>query len=321
MKIARGYETKSCDYFVYDGQGFSIRNLSDSGGLFGTVAASTIKNIVIEGAEISSGSYKNVGILCNEVTTYAFPSTENSGYFSTGNTVIQNCTVKNSKIRADKAENIGGICGYGGNITDCFVNFLTISGGENAGGIVGNACNVTGCLVNSFTADRVERSAGGIAGTAYGIKLYEDKDSSRNVGGNIIGCGVRTFTATAENSGGIIGTSTSDASAYVKSCYAANIYLNGKNNGGIAGADGTKNKHRIAYCIVDNTNKYPVIGGENVRSTAKTMVLSVPADTGLTVEGVLSVLNADGSGYSYWERENNVNGGYPYPKMIAVKGK
>ena len=55
--------------------------------------------------------------------------------------------MKNSRITADNAENIGGICGYGGLITDCFTSSLTISGGDNAGGIVGNACNVTGCLV------------------------------------------------------------------------------------------------------------------------------------------------------------------------------
>ena len=319
-KISRGYENKTYNFFVYDGQGYSIRNITGNGGLFGTIAAGTLQNVVIDGADIKSSGYKNVGALCNEITTYAFLDAEETEYFTTGNTVIQNCTVKNSRIAADDAENIGGICGYGGLITDCFTSSLTISGGGNAGGIVGNACNVTGCLVNSFIADKVKLSAGGIAGTAYGIPLYEDDTKSRLIGGNIIGCGVRTFTSTADNSGGIIGTATSGVSAYIKSCYAANIYLNGKNNGGIVGADGTgKENHRIAYCLVDNTNKYPVIGGEKIRSTAKTMILSVPADTGLTVEGVLSVLNANGSGYTHWERKTDFNGGYPYPENINIK--
>lgn len=321
-KISRGYESKNYNFFVYDGQDYSIRNISGNGGLFGTIAAGTIQNVVIDGADIKSSGCKNVGILCNEITTYAFPAVEETEYFTTGNTVIQGCTVKNSRITADNAENIGGICGYGGLITDCFTSSLTISGGDNAGGIVGNACNVTGCLVNSFIADKVKLSAGGIAGTAYGIPLYEDNNKSRLVGGNIIGCGVRTFTATADNSGGIVGTATSGVSAYIKSCYVANIYLNGKNNGGIVGADGTgKENHRLAYCLVDNTNKYPVIGGEKIRSTAKTMVLSVPADTGLTVEGVLSVLNANGSGYTHWERKTDNNGGYPYPENINITVK
>jgi len=130
---------------------------------------------------------------------------------------------------------------------------------------------------------------------------------------------VRTFTSTAENSGGIVGTATAhNVSAYIKSCYAANIYLNGTNNGGIAGADGNENGHKILFCIVDNANNYPVIG-RRTRSSAKTMILSVPADTGLTVEGVLSVLNAKSSGYGYWERSDNVNGGYPYPCRIFAE--
>ena len=128
---------------------------------------------------------------------------------------------------------------------------------------------------------------------------------------------MRLFTSKAENSGGVVGEATAhNGSAYIKSCYVANIYLNGENNGGIAGADGQYSPHRIAYCLVDNTTGYAVIGGSGVRSISKTMVLSVPADSGLTVDGVLSVLNAAGSGYSNWERSADKNNGYPYPSKI-----
>lgn len=312
--ISRGYENKSYDFFVYDGQGNSLNNLSGNGGLFGTVAAATIKNIVIDGASISAVESENVGIICNEVASYSFLSSNGSEHFATGNSKITGCTVKNSKIIAENAESIGGICGYGGIISDCYVNSLTISGGKNTGGIVGNACTVTGCLANSISVSGTPLSAGGIAGTAYGVKLYDYGDNSHYSGGSITGCGVRTFSARAANSGGIVGTATADSSyAYIKSCYAANIYLNGTNNGGIAGADGDKTAHRIAYCLVDNANGYAAVGGDNVRSLTKTMVLSVPADTGLTVEGVLSVLNAEGSNYSLWQINKSVNKGYPYP--------
>lgn len=250
-KITRGYENKSYDYFVYDGHGHSIKNISGDGGLFGTIAAGTIQNVVVDGANIKAGNNKNLGVICNEIVSYAYPSTDTDEYFSTGNTRIIGCKVLNSKITADGAENIGGICGFGGNISDCMADGITFSGGRNSGGIVG--------------------------------------------------------TATAHN-----------VSAYIKSCYAANIYLNGTNNGGIAGADGNENGHKILYCIVDNANNYPVIG-KRTRSSAKTMILSVPADTGLTVEGVLSVLNAKSSGYGYWERSDNVNGGYPYPCRIFAE--
>lgn len=318
-KITRGYENKSYDYFVYDGQGHSIKNISGDGGLFGTIAAGTIQNVVVDGANIKAGNNKNLGVICNEVVSYVYPSNNTDEYFSTGNTRIFGCKVLNSKITADGAENIGGICGFGGNISDCMADGITFSGGRNSGGIVGNACTVTGCIANNITVSGSAVSAGGIAGTAFGVELYNSGEKPHCAGGSIIGCGVRTFTSTSENSGGIVGTETAhNVSAYIKSCYAANIYLNGTNNGGIAGADGNENGHKILFCIVDNANNYPVIG-RRTRSSAKTMILSVPADTGLTVEGVLSVLNAKSSGYGYWERSDNVNGGYPYPCRIFAE--
>ena len=318
-KITRGYENKSYDYFVYDGQDHSIKNISGDGGLFGTIAAGTIQNVVVDGANIKAGNNKNLGVICNEIVSYAYPSTDTDEYFSTGNTRIIGCKVLNSKITADGAENIGGICGFGGDISDCMADGIAVSGGKSIGGIVGNACTVTGCIANNITVSGSAVSAGGISGTAYGVELFNSGDKPHYAGGSIIGCGVRTFTSTAENSGGIVGTATANnVSAYIKSCYAANIYLNGTNNGGIVGADENENGHKILYCIVDNANNYPVIG-RRTRSSAKTMILSVPADTGLTVEGVLSVLNAKSSGYGYWERSDSVNGGYPYPCRIFAE--
>lgn len=318
-KITRGYENKSYDYFLYDGQGHSIKNISGDGGLFATIAAGTIQNVVVDGANIKAGNNKNLGVVCNEVVSYVYPSNNTDEYFSTGNTRIIGCKVLNSKITADGAENIGGICGFGGDISDCTADGIAVSGGKSIGGIVGNACTVTGCIANNITVSGSAVSAGGIAGTAFGVELYNSGEKPHCAGGSIIGCGVRTFTSTSENSGGIVGTETAhNVSAYIKSCYAANIYLNGTNNGGIAGADGNENGHKILFCIVDNANNYPVIG-RRTRSSAKTMILSVPADTGLTVEGVLSVLNAKSSGYGYWERSDNVNGGYPYPCRIFAE--
>lgn len=318
-KITRGYENKSYDYFVYDGNGYSIKSVSGSGGLFGTIAAGTIQNVVVDGANIKAGKNKNLGVICNEVVSYAYPSNNTDEYFSTGNTRIFGCKVLNSKITADGAENVGGICGFGGDISNCMADGITVSGGKSIGGVVGNACIVTGCIANNITVSSSAVSAGGIAGTAYGVELFNSGEKPHCAGGSIIGCGVRTFTSTAENSGGIVGTATAhNVSAYIKSCYAANIYLNGTNNGGIAGADGNENGHKILYCIVDNANNYSVIG-KRTRSSAKTMILSVPADTGLTVEGVLSVLNAKSSGYGYWERSDSVNGGYPYPCRIFAE--
>ena len=315
-KVSRGYTDKSYDFFVYDGQGFSIKGLSGDGGLFGTIAGSTIENVVIDGANIKAGKFENVGILCNDVTSYSFKSQNGETSYTMGNSVIRYCTVKNSKIESEKAVNVGGLVGYGGNISYCHTEQVSINGGENVGGIVGNACIVNGSLANGITTSGNIKSAGGIAGTAYGAEIFDNGDKSYKSGGSIIGCGVRTFSTTAENSGGIVGTATADtSSAYIKSCYVANVYLNGRNNGGIAGADGEYGGHRIAYCLVDNANGYAVIGAKK-RSVSNTMVLTVPADSGLTVDGVLSVLNAAGSGFDNWERSEKTNSGYPYPSKI-----
>ena len=316
-KVSRGYTDKSYDFFVYDGQEFSIKNLSGEGGLFGTIAGSTIENVVIDGANIKAGEYENIGILCNDVTSYSFKSQDGEASCSMGNSVIRYCTVKNSKIESEKAVNVGGLVGYGGNISYCRAEQVSINGGDSVGGIVGNACIVKGSLASGIATSGKIKSAGGIAGTAYGTEIFDNGDKSYKSGGSIIGCGVRTFTATAENSGGIVGTATADTgSAYIKSCYVANVYLNGRNNGGIAGADGEYGGHRIAYCLVDNANGYAAIGAKR-RSVGKTMVLSVPADSGLTVDGVLSVLNAAGSGFDNWERYESTNNGYPYPSKIT----
>lgn len=317
-KISRGYENKSYDFFVYDGQGFTVRNLSGEGGLFGDIAGVAIKNVVIDGAKIKSGDYDTVGVLVNRVISYSFKSAEENDSFGTGNSKITNCTVKNSKIYGEGAKNIGGLVGNGGVISYCYASEVSIEGGDNVGGIVGNACTVNGCLASGITTSGKISSAGGISGTAYGTEIFDDGDKSYMSGGTIIGCGVRTFTSKAVNSGGIVGTATADTnSAYIKSCYAANIYLNGENNGGIAGADGKYKAHRIVYCLVDSANNYPVVGGDKVRSISRRMVLSVPADSGLTVDGVLSVLNAAGSGFDKWERSENKNGGYPFPSKIT----
>lgn len=315
--ISRGYENKSYDFFVYDGGGHTIKGLTGTGGLFGNISGATVKNVMIDGARISASDYDNVGILCNEISSYSFDGADGARDYATGNSKIQSCTVKSSKLDGENAVNVGAICGYGGAISDCLASEIDINGGENVGGIVGNACSVTGSLANGVTTGGEIKSAGGIAGTAYGAKIYDTDGEGYYSGGNIIGCGVRTFVSYAENSGGIVGTATAYSnSAYIKSCYAANIYLNGKNNGGIAGADGTHNPHRIAYCPVDNANAYAVIGGDKVRSVSKTMVLSVPAASGLTVDGVLSVLNSASSGYGNWTRSDDKNDGYPYPSKI-----
>lgn len=150
--------------------------------------------------------------------------------------------------------------------------------------------------------------------------MLENGSKAEITGGSIFGCGVRGFSSSgAQYCGGITGQTTSNATgAYIKSCYVANIILNGSSNGSISGGDNLNNgyAHSIAFCIIDKTNGYPSVGGKLVNSHEKTRVLTVPAD-GLTVDGVLSVLNASGSGYTEWQRSKDKNSGYPFPGGIT----
>lgn len=321
VRIAQGYENKFYDLFVYDGQGYSIKNLKGNTGLFGTVAASTIRNVVIDAASIQIAGSENYGILCNNVTSYTFYGSDGSTY-ATGNSKFLNCTVKNSKIIINGDVNyVGVLVGNGGYISDCYADTITVKSYGNAvaaGGIVGNSCTVIGSMSKGISIEGEINSAGGIAGAAFGSPMYENGDKLRKLSGCISGCGVRTFICTnAEYAGGIVGnTSAVGNGGYIKSCYAANIYLNGKNNGGVSGGDSSNlYPHTIAYCIIDNTNNYPIIGGAKIKSSEGAMVLTVPADSGLTVDGVLSVLNAVGSGYNTWFRSSSTNNGYPYPSI------
>lgn len=315
-KISKGFEDKNEDFFVYDGQGYSIKGLKGDSGLFGEIAAATIKNVVIDGAELTSENRGKIGALVNEVSSYKFTSITDIGdEYASGNTLIYSCRVINSRIFAENADFIGMICGYGGVIENCIVDSNTIYGSGIVGGIVGNACTVKGCISRYTTIEKQTSAAGGIAGAAYGVELHDEGSTIRKVGGEIIGCGTVSFVCTNTNvCGGIVGlTSGISADTYIRSCYVANIYLNGKQNGSISGGDSENPvAHSISYCVADNTNKYTSIGGDNPKSRIVRMLISAPQD-GIKVEGILSVLNTTGSGYNQWRINSLLNDGYPYP--------
>ncbi len=53
-----------------------------------------------------------------------------------------------------------------------------------------------------------------------------------------------------------------------------------------------------------------------VQAAARAVTGAVSKLVGLIADGVLSVLNAAGSGYSNWLRSGDKNSGYPYPSKI-----
>lgn len=167
---------------TFDGQGYKIKNLSyniadGSAGLF-SVSEGTIKNLIIDGANISGGTVGTVAA------------------YSAG--TIENVTVYNSTI--DATEQGGGICGIqnGKKISNCSVDVNTkITGNvkENledlaVGGIVGvlsGTVTVEKC-VNEANIDFYETTpgiydnyVGGIVGIAKETSVIDQCVNSGSV--------------------------------------------------------------------------------------------------------------------------------------------
>lgn len=137
---------------TFDGNNHTISNLCvdvtgewASAGLFGTANIATIKNVIVDRANIKSTHYAG-GILGYETET----------------THVINCTVTNSTITSraenstgnwDNGDKVGGIVGYMNiaDVSDCDVSNTTIQGYRDLGGIVGFAGG--GTVKNSSVSD------------------------------------------------------------------------------------------------------------------------------------------------------------------------
>ncbi len=89
------------EHFEYDGNGFSISNLTNP--LFGKVSGAVIKNVNIQNSFIETTIYKNYGFIACEAYNYRYIA-ENGTTYETGETLIQHCTVSHSAIYAQYPE-------------------------------------------------------------------------------------------------------------------------------------------------------------------------------------------------------------------------
>lgn len=148
---------------IFDGQGYTISNLSqntwelDTGyyytdlglGLFGLVEDATIKNLTIDGAEISGES-----AICGTVAACAY-----------GDCTFDNITIKNANV-ADYQYYAGGIVGWASGdhvYSNCWVDESTTVGGQwgdfdnsNGGMIGGCGGNATILIKDSTVACRID---------------------------------------------------------------------------------------------------------------------------------------------------------------------
>ena len=150
---------------TFDGNNHTILNLNiDNGsassncatGLFGWLNSATVKNLTIDGANVTG--HHNVGVI--------------SGYMETSGCTIENCHVKNATVSCTSVnsdangDKCGGIVGHAGNagvvVNGCTVTNSTISAGRDAGQVVGAAliANISGCSATNVTVTANGTSTG-----------------------------------------------------------------------------------------------------------------------------------------------------------------
>lgn len=165
---------------TFDGNGKTIRNLRieqeaayHAAGLFGSLNGGTVKNLTIDGAEITSISAPNkdgntingTAVLAGSlylygkvenVKVYNFSVSGNryvgaiAGYSTAGNgTEIRGCVVEDGSLTAtpdnltgsyDNGDKVGGIIGYcvvGDIVEGCEVNNVSLKGYRDVGGVIG----------------------------------------------------------------------------------------------------------------------------------------------------------------------------------------
>ncbi len=158
---------------TFDGNNHTISNLyvnvsgAISGGLFGADDGCTIKNLVIDGAEVhtlTSHAASGCGVVLGANQNVA--------------TTIENVTVKNAKVYGNRR--VSAIAGYfKGTITGCTVEDVEIvasvdelsgsgkyDNGDKTGGVLGYAngdCTITNNTVSNFSITGY-RHIGGLAG-------------------------------------------------------------------------------------------------------------------------------------------------------------
>ena len=166
---------------VFDGQGYSIRNLRcvswEDGGLFGVIASATIKNLKLLDVYVEGDMAGGIAFKSDDVGTA---------------NVIENCTVSGTILGESAAGGFVGKAFAGIKITNCnFVGTVDCPGWygaglesstENAGAFAGwMECyqDNLGEITNSFYSENIYVTGGG---NAYGTSRYKNYVILTNVG-------------------------------------------------------------------------------------------------------------------------------------------
>ena len=234
-------------------KGLNPKGECNTGGICSEMENSKIESCYITGSTITaSGKFGNLGGIVAIST----------------DTQILSCNIQNTKVCGEDLDydlpfySIGGIAGKGnGNsIQNCYIanNTQIIGTGSFAsvGGIGGYGYNISNCYVNGsiVTGDGVECKIGGIGGSGTGEQSIEKcriENNTRVIGTikeciaagigcfkyNITDCYVDGSTITADGNGmgcyagGIAGSALGSANPiYITSCYINNTQVSAKSS-------------------------------------------------------------------------------------------
>ncbi len=170
-------------------------------------------------------------------------------------TVIKDLRLVNPSIDTGIGDNVGSLAGYisNANITNCFIEGGTISGGDNIGGLIGYCYDSAIFSSGSNTRLHGEESIGGIVGRSSGAFFLQCQSNaviigSRYVGGilgrgngKIDSCNSAGSVSGENGIGGLVGYN----SATIESCYSTSIVTGtGEGAGGLIG----NNRGQVISC-------------------------------------------------------------------------
>jgi len=182
--------------------------------------------------------------------TYSSTGTDNIGLFGFDGGVIKDLGLIDAEVDAGTGDYVGVLVGWkwGGTITNCYVEGVSISGGDYVGALVGDGFNVTNCYATAIVSG--SSYVGGLMGTGSNIaNCYATGDVSGDykvgglmgMGANIADCYASSTVSGISIIGGLLGINGHPAVAgtTLTNCYSTGSVTGDSYVGGLVGWDGT----------------------------------------------------------------------------------
>ena len=218
---------------VFDGNGFSISNLRNTGasaqyaGIFGVIESATVKNLTVSGATLQpsiASSY--VGVI--------------AGRSQRSNTLI-NLTLRNSTVGGVASGASGGVIGEArvenGSITLQNVTVVGLSLSRAGGGLVGRIYDSTGVSPYTHSISNASVSNATMVGACTGCSQLGGLVGFSNAGFSVNGATITNIAASnAAFIGGVVGAVVASTVSFSVSSVTIQGTLNGgSSSGGVAG--------------------------------------------------------------------------------------